>query len=92
MRDWRRLTGVQYVFIFVLRLMTGIDFLHPQLDFEVVLISADPKAGSMRMDWRILSEVNSPCRPDNTAACSEVEVMFDTYVHRPHSTLPNAAI
>ncbi|TEB34001.1 hypothetical protein FA13DRAFT_1730316 [Coprinellus micaceus] len=35
------------------------------IDFEVVLISADPKAGQMRMDWKILGEENSPCRADN---------------------------
>lgn len=51
-----------------------------QIEFEAVLISADPKAGSMRVDWRILGEKNSQCRADNLGACTEVNVFFDTYV------------
>ena len=45
----------------------------------MVLISADPKAGSMRMDWRVLREVNTPCRADNVGACGEIDIFFDTY-------------
>lgn len=56
------------------------------LDFEMVLISADPKAGSMRLDWKILGEENSPCRPDNLAACTDVEIMFDTNLLRAEGT------
>jgi hypothetical protein len=37
----------------------------------------------MRMDWKILGEDNSACRADNLPACTEVEIMFDTYVQPP---------
>ncbi|KAF6747221.1 hypothetical protein DFP72DRAFT_610273 [Ephemerocybe angulata] len=40
----------------------------------------------MRMDWRILNEINSPCRADNLASCTEVEIMFDTNLLRAEGT------
>ncbi|KAJ2919612.1 hypothetical protein MD484_g799, partial [Candolleomyces efflorescens] len=55
------------------------------LEFEAVLISADPKAGSMKVDWRILGEKNSQCDADNLGACTEVSVFFDT-ADGTHST------
>ncbi|RXW22275.1 hypothetical protein EST38_g3568 [Candolleomyces aberdarensis] len=55
------------------------------INFEVVLISADPKAGSMKVDWRILGEKNSQCRADNLGACTEVNIFFDT-ADGTHST------
>ncbi|RXW17704.1 hypothetical protein EST38_g8158 [Candolleomyces aberdarensis] len=56
------------------------------LEFEAVLISADPKAGMMRLDWRILKETNSACRSDNLPACTEVDIFFDTNLLKAEGT------
>ncbi|KAG2008798.1 hypothetical protein CC2G_014190 [Coprinopsis cinerea AmutBmut pab1-1] len=50
------------------------------LNFEVVLVAADPKDGTMKVDWTLVGEEKSPCRADNLDACTDVNVFFDTNV------------
>jgi len=47
---------------------------------ELVLLSADPLARVMTMDWTIVGEENSACSPNNLGACSDIDIYFDRCV------------
>ena len=53
------------------------EFLSRQIQLEVVLISADPREGTMTLDWNIMGEIRSPCSPSNLTACTSVNIFFD---------------
>ncbi|EAU87517.2 hypothetical protein CC1G_11189 [Coprinopsis cinerea okayama7 len=50
-----------------------------RISLEVVLVSADPKLGSITLDWSFLRELRSPCSIDNVDACTDVNLFFDAY-------------
>ena len=43
----------------------------------MTLISADPVATTMTLDWTIIGESQSDCSSANLAACSDVNIFFD---------------
>ena len=47
---------------------------------ELVLLSADPLAKVMTMDWTIVGEENSACSPNNLEACTDIDIYFDRCV------------
>ena len=44
---------------------------------ELVLLSANPLARVMTMDWTIVGEENSACSRNNLEACSDIDIYFD---------------
>ncbi|KAG2006035.1 hypothetical protein CC2G_002389 [Coprinopsis cinerea AmutBmut pab1-1] len=52
------------------------------ISLEVVLVSADPKLGSITLDWSFLRELRSPCSIDNVDACTDVNLFFDANLLR----------
>lgn len=47
------------------------------IQFEVVLVDADPKSRLMIMDWKILGERSSNCSANTLVACTDVDIFFD---------------
>ena len=43
----------------------------------MTLVSADPVATTMTLDWTIIGESQSDCSSTNLAACSDVNIFFD---------------
>jgi hypothetical protein len=46
-----------------------------KIQFEVALISVDPAAGTMVLDWSI---INDTCRSNPVSICGDVDIFFDT--------------
>ncbi|KAK7462268.1 hypothetical protein VKT23_007869 [Stygiomarasmius scandens] len=53
-----------------------------QILLEAVLISADPKLGTLTLDWTVMGEVNSSCSKENLTTCSDVGIFFDNNLLR----------
>ena len=43
----------------------------------MTLVSADPVATTMTLDWTVIGESQSDCSSANLAACSDVNIFFD---------------
>ncbi|KAF8157809.1 hypothetical protein B0H34DRAFT_674338 [Crassisporium funariophilum] len=56
---------------------TNTTFNGRTVDFEVVLVSADPLANTMVMDWTIIGESQSHCSAANLSACTDINIFFD---------------
>lgn len=57
-----------------------VPFAGRQVLMEVVLITADPMAQTMTLDWTFIGEETSPCSAANLTGCMEINIFFDRYV------------
>jgi hypothetical protein len=48
-----------------------------QVEFELVFIAADPKEGTITLDWRIIGQAHSPCTNATLFACRDINIFFD---------------
>ncbi|KAF5348056.1 hypothetical protein D9758_010006 [Tetrapyrgos nigripes] len=63
---------------------TGAESEYPgrQILLEAILISADPKLGTLTLDWNVMGEANSSCSKENLTTCSDVGIFFDNNLLR----------